>query len=95
MRGLSAQASRRAWLTLPQVFIQVGVRSGGWMCPVRAVIAAGAGAEPSTLRSARSRRGLPVVANSDGIFHPIWKCAERHYSRPASFGARLRRTAFA
>ncbi len=39
-----------------------------------AVVAAGAGAEPSTQRSARSRRGLQVEANSDGVLHPSWEC---------------------
>lgn len=36
--------------------------------------AAEAGAEPSAYRSARSRRGLQVAANSDGVFQPSWEC---------------------
>jgi len=41
----------------------------GW-----AAVATGAGAEPSAQRSARSRRGRQVKANSDGVFHPSCEC---------------------
>src|SRR5689334_12875399 len=42
--------------------------------PSWALVAPGAGAEPSALRSVRSRRGWQVKANSDGVLHPSCEC---------------------
>lgn len=68
----------------------------GW-----AVAAPGIGAEPSAQRSARSRRGWQVIANSDGVLHTCnrvagswwtWICKStlpgrsRHPHRPKRIG---------
>ena len=52
------------------------VLSSPWLLdlPGWAAVATGAGAEPSAQRSARSRRGRQVKANSDGVFHPSCEC---------------------
>ena len=42
--------------------------------PCRAVSAAGAGAEPSAERSARSRREWKVEAKAEGVCQPIFEC---------------------